>query len=67
MIVVIDEFDMTIGHVLVVHSNSTLHLGEIVTINTRTYLIKGFLQPSGSYDSNMISILVEPIRPNSMK
>lgn len=55
----IEKYDMSIGTVLIINSDSILHIGDTIDVENNKYQIKKFLQPTGAYDETMISILVE--------
>lgn len=55
----IEKYDMSIGTVLIINSDSILHIGDTIDVENNKYQIKKFLQPTGTYDETMISILVE--------
>lgn len=54
----IEEYEMSIGTVLIIKSNSILNIGDTVDVDNNKYQIKKILQPTGVYDETKISILV---------
>lgn len=57
----IEKYEMSIGTVLIIKSNSILNIGDTVGVDNNKYQIKKILQPTGAYDETKISILVEPL------
>lgn len=57
----IEKYDMSIGTVLIIRSDSILHIGDVIDVENNKYQIKKILQPTGIYDETMISILVNPL------
>ena len=55
----IEKYEMSIGTVLIIKSNSILNIGDTVGVDNNKYQIKKNLQPTGAYDETKISILVE--------
>lgn len=55
----IEKYEMSIGTVLIIKSNSILNIGDTVGVDNNKYQIKKILQPTGVYDETKISILVE--------
>lgn len=55
----IGKYEMSIGTVLIIKSNSILSTGDTIDVDNDKYQIKQILQPSGAYDETKISILVE--------
>ena len=55
----IEKYDMSIGTVRIINSDSILHIGDIIWVENNEYQIKKFLQPTGAYDETMISVLVQ--------
>ncbi len=54
----IEKYEMSIGTVLIIKSNSILNIGDTVDVDNNKYQIKKILQPTGVYDETKISILV---------
>lgn len=55
----IEKYEMSIGTVLIIKSNSILNIGDTVGVDNNKYQIKKILQQTGAYDETKISILVE--------
>ncbi len=55
----IEKYDMSIGTVLIIKSDSIVHTGDTVDIENDKYQVKKILQPTGAYDETKISILVK--------
>ena len=55
----IEKYEMSIGTVLIIKSDSILNIGDTVDVVNNKYQIKKILQPTGAYDETKISILVE--------
>ena len=55
----IEKYEMSIGTVLIIKSNSILNTGDTFAIDNNKYQIKKILQPTGAYDETKILILVE--------
>lgn len=55
----IEKYNMSIGTVLIINSDSILHIGDTIDVENNKYQIKKILQPTGAYDETKISILVE--------
>lgn len=54
----VEKFNMSVGTVLLVKSNTILTVGEQIQVEDKEYTIKGFMHPTGFYDDSMISIIV---------
>lgn len=52
---------MSIGTVLIIRSDSILHIGDKIDVENTEYQIKKILQPTGVYEETIISILVNPL------
>ena len=46
----IEKYEMSIGTVLIIKSNSILNTGDTFAIDNNKYQIKKILQPTGAYD-----------------
>lgn len=54
----IEKFNMSIGTVLLVKSKDILEVGEKIQAEGKEYTIKGFMNPTGFHDDNMVSVIV---------
>lgn len=57
----IEKYDMSIGTVLIIRSDSILHIGDKIDVENTEYQIKKILQPTGVYEETIISILVNTL------
>lgn len=55
----IEKYEMSIGTVLIIKSDSILNIGDTIDVDNNKYQIKKILQLTGAYDETKISILVE--------
>ena len=55
----IEKFNMSVGTVLLVKANAILNVGEKIQAGDREYTIKGFMHPTGAYDDQIISVIVQ--------
>lgn len=53
-----EKYEISIGTVLIIKSDSVLHTGDTVDVGNNKYQIKEILQPTGAYDETKISVMV---------
>lgn len=63
----IEKYEMSIGTVLIIKSDSVLHTGDTVDVDNNKYQIKKILQPTGAYDETKISVMVARFGENPYK
>jgi len=54
----IEQFNMSIGTVLVIKATEVLKIGDKITVGGKEYTIKSFMHPTGAFDTDLISIVV---------
>lgn len=61
MIEIIEQYEMSVGLVLLIRSEGFLMIGDVIQNQGKRYRIEGFLHPSGYYGDNKVAVIVKPV------